>query len=204
MRKRGWEVTASQRRSLKAGGDGGLMAAPISSHQVQPALDGQIPALSGKGILVAPGFWGDVRSSGAAALNFSPQRCWDGWNGVVLVVLLGFLGFGGGHVGALLGQGSGWRLSSTTPFPRSPLQSGLCAHHWRRQSSGAQCGVPSLWVSPSFSHSHPPESQPQCKGKMETQAPTGRLKPRMPPAAGAAWSENIPSSPLSPLGTAHP
>ncbi|XP_046789832.1 neurturin isoform X1 [Gallus gallus] len=46
MRKRGWEVTASQRRSPKAGGDGGLMAAPISSHRVQPALDGQIPALS--------------------------------------------------------------------------------------------------------------------------------------------------------------
>lgn len=53
MRKRGWEVTASQRRSPKAGGDGGLMAAPISSHRVQPALDGQIPARSGKGIPAA-------------------------------------------------------------------------------------------------------------------------------------------------------
>lgn len=162
MRKRGWEVTASQRRSLKAGGDGGLMAAPISSHQVQPALDGQIPALSGKGILAAPGFWGDVRSSGAAALNFSPQRCWDGWSGVVLVVLLGFWGFGGGHVGALLGQGSGWRLSSTTPFPIAVWA--LCtslaeAEQWGSVWSPLPVGFPILLSQPPTRVSAPMQGQ---------------------------------------------
>lgn len=43
------------------------------------------------------------------------QRCWDG-----VGQFLWFCWFwcsGGGRVGALLGQGSGRRLSSTTPFP---------------------------------------------------------------------------------------
>ncbi|XP_068517609.1 neurturin isoform X3 [Anas acuta] len=46
MRKRGWEATASQCRFPRAGIDGDLMAAPLKSYYVQPALDGQNPAAS--------------------------------------------------------------------------------------------------------------------------------------------------------------